>query len=655
MFARLRFIVAVGTSKVSGTTPRLLCWLAAVVPTVHSSSMSMPASGASERPRVVAALTQDTSRAAASMLAVRRWLRSDTGGVAGPAFPSSTDSLTEGVLLKLWQTRQGDSVLLDSLVRRLLRDTVNATRPTRPPAIESALYESGLGLGGAKAVVFAGVSLAARQQQEVIRTTYERPPETRDGVTVSSRGEEVLYASADRIGRRTKLVVTAEAGGGAARRIETITTVAEVGFCPDPAGLSRGTWEYLHSVDRTAGPAALRSESRHRAELTGHVNDAAELTRIAIDLQVDNSSSETNPSGKRTTDRGGGRARMTMTPTLSPATDVYGATVPVGVTGYSTSTPELSDLRAATQLELERVGALMIAGGWLAEIDVPLMYGKARDLWRSGKCVEVIILEGAERTRLSPGERVNITAESRHKLEGSALPAPLEAWLSGVVSVTPEKSKVPPPARFVYAAPHDGSAEAAQMRRDGARVYVESISRRGIGTTDIVYRLELPALALRVEGDGRPARYAVLGAEAEVRRDLALVIILTPHTQGGLSGEATVESRFRGRSKSAGGTCEWTGKGNVTGIVAAEMLPDNRYRIRTSWHLPGDEIDGTCDLMGLMRAPYRAQMPAKTAPRSAGESPFFDGFDIAIGESRTFSLQSQAGVSTFKVTLVRRN
>lgn len=132
-----------------------------------------------------------------------------------------------------------------------------------------------------------------------------------------------------------------------------------------------------------------------------------------------------------------------------------------------------------TQADIERVnsktGALM-----------PMLYyyidqklNVAREHWRGSGCVEVEL--GAPKTTLKPDEQIEITARSIHKLDKNSFNAELRANYSG--EVTPENQPGTPAAKFILTAP-----SKEQLKRDKTvQIFVESISRRGIGSGNIEF------------------------------------------------------------------------------------------------------------------------------------------------------------------------
>jgi hypothetical protein len=353
------------------------------------------------------------------------------------------------------------------------------------------------------------------------RTTKESSegPTTVKDATLESRSKVTVWDEGGKLGMLTELHATATrtTEGTTVRVAHDRTERTEVKFCPDAQGVAPGSWEFVEAKEVTAtgpkGTQTSRAEFRATAELTGQVDDEAELSHVQEKMAVK-------------TGQSSGSASRKLTPVIGSTTDGTGTRIPTGIESWDTGEQQVKATSDDTRLRLQ--GAAIVA-----EISAGSAYAKARDRWRGHRCVEVAFLEGNTRRSVSPGDRVRIVAEARHKQEGGKLPAPLEADLVVYQSITPEKKRIPPPAEFTYQAPKKGTEEAEFMREKGTRVYVTSTSRRGIGSSMIEYRLSSgPSFAIRIH---RKSVSEKLGTVSDVSYNANL----TPNEDGELNGSGT--------------------------------------------------------------------------------------------------------------------
>jgi hypothetical protein len=356
------------------------------------------------------------------------------------------------------------------------------------------------------------------------RTTKESTegPTTVNNATVEGRSRVTVWDEGGRLGMLTELHATATrtAEGTTVRVAHDRTERTEVKFCPDAQGVAPGSWEFVLAKEITAtGPKGIqtaRGEFRATAALTGQVDDEAELSHVQEKMAVKTGESS-------------GSASRKLTPVIGSTTDGTGNRIPTGIEDWETGEQQVKATNENTQVALK-------AAEILAEMSGGAAYKKARDRWRGHRCVEVAFLEGNTRRSVSPGDRVRIVAEARHKQEGGKLPAPLEADPNQ--SITPEKKRIPPPAEFTYQAPKKGTEEAEYMREEGTKVYVTSTSRRGIGLGVIEYRLSSgPSFAIRIH---RKSVSEKLGTVS----DVSYHANLTPNEDGGLNGTGTYSGKI---------------------------------------------------------------------------------------------------------------
>jgi hypothetical protein len=190
-------------------------------------------------------------------------------------------------------------------------------------------------------------------------------------------------------------------------------------------------------------------------QAVGQVDDEANLVTVEEEIQAEMAVRRVNtwPFGGESTERAQFSFRIVSTGLLGDK----GASI--AETG-----PNLRRRNAFEAEAVRLVGALALLAMYQA-------YDKARHEWQSGCCVEVVVPE--KRLVVGTGSATSITANVRHRFEGTDLQVPVVATLdSGAGSVTPAETRVPAPAAFVYAAPDEPGE---------AQVKLVSRSRRGIG------------------------------------------------------------------------------------------------------------------------------------------------------------------------------
>ena len=259
---------------------------------------------------------------------------------------------------------------------------------------------------------------------------------------------------------------------------------AEVAACPDADGVSAGTGK-AHVVSKTVyteGGAAvtMTSEFDLQAKLTGHVNDEAVLTHYDMELDAYTTNSGYEEALRRELVKEikirDGRYGLRY--------DISGNTVEVSDGRYGGKrTPakmgkvEARKLTPMSDEETTTVGkaiGAMVPAVWNSANE---MYKTAEKNWKNYGCVEVVCK--AAKLTLKPGEEVSVSAETVHLTEGGKVSAQLKAEAYGG-QATPESQRGTPSATFTFT--RDGE--------ESASLYVESISRRGIGRGDVEFKVE---------------------------------------------------------------------------------------------------------------------------------------------------------------------
>jgi hypothetical protein len=272
-----------------------------------------------------------------------------------------------------------------------------------------------------------------------------------------------------------------------------VTADIQIPNCPDASGILRGTVKMnAAGAAQTVSKADLAVE----ANVTAYVNDQAELTHFDV-------------SGTTTE---AGASRATFSVEESKLGGAGGSSVQ-GRTMISVS-PQL-DPKAAGQVDEQ---TKTIVKAIVEQTSAKLR--AARDGWRSGACVEVKLT--APKTRLASGEKVIVTAESRHKLGKTPVAAKL-VKKEATASATPDEQPGAPLARFTLTAPTQSGSKAM--------IVVESVSKRGIGQGRLEFAENAPV-----------ARKPPIGKTAPPPK--------TPPRKKGIcnapwSGKITVEKRLK--------------------------------------------------------------------------------------------------------------
>ncbi len=272
--------------------------------------------------------------------------------------------------------------------------------------------------------------------------------------------------------------------GKSFRREMSIVWGADVDACPDANGVSAGTGK-AKVVSKTTytengSSVTMTSEFDLRAKLVGSVNDEAVLTHY--DMQVD---AYTANSGyedalargliKEIKIRDGRYGVQYNIPgnTIEISDGKYGGKRTPAKIGKATAKAltQMSDADAATV-----TGALdkMVPAIWNSANE---MYKSAEKNWKNNGCVE--IAAKAARSTLEQGEEVEVTAETIHIQDRAKVNAQFSAEGFGG-SVSPETQSGTPAATFTY----------IQEGEDSSMLSLRSVSKRGIGETDVEFQLK---------------------------------------------------------------------------------------------------------------------------------------------------------------------
>lgn len=268
----------------------------------------------------------------------------------------------------------------------------------------------------------------------------------------------------------------------------------EFDYCPRPGGLAGGKSSGYQAVDvrMLPGNARIYFKGSHRADYTGRVDDAAELERIDAALQVDAEVINAY-EGRRT----GGNGAWPMRTTLTPVPYAHAQRDdPKDFVDLRVERPQVPD-GAGGRMRLyrdeDRAGVEKIGGNALSSalnlVTLDAVVRNARSRWRNGECVELTALEGGPRVA-RVGETVPLKVRTSHKLgQPQAERLPIEA--------SPQRARIDQPAVQPATA-----SWAVRIVEPDARVYLESVSNRGIGTLVVNYGA---ARRLRITIEGQPS------------------------------------------------------------------------------------------------------------------------------------------------------
>jgi hypothetical protein len=217
---------------------------------------------------------------------------------------------------------------------------------------------------------------------------------------------------------------------------------AQIPSCPDANGVLRGRGKLV------------TAQSATEFEITGYVTDAAELSHF----DMAGATSETLT--------GGGRSRRISVRVETNKIGTEKSADRIGNVIFTDPDPQMAELLKSEANAAVKAIYEQAAAGFRA----------ARDEWRGGACVEVTLM--AAKTKLMPGERIAVTAESRQKQEKTAINALLSVK-SAAAAAAPSNLQGTPRANFTLTAP---------VREGIASITIESVSKRGIG----LGKLEFP-------------------------------------------------------------------------------------------------------------------------------------------------------------------
>jgi hypothetical protein len=322
---------------------------------------------------------------------------------------------------------------------------------------------------------------------------------TVNGVVVTqgvAGNTRAIMADGGNTGTEYKAVEYIETDNRADRiKIRTETTVSwrtVVATCPDADGISAGTATMTNAMKMTiTTPQTIGIMTRNittTMRVKGYVDDAAELTHFeTVGTGVETVSGYDRAARLDLIDdpefvdgTNGVEYRITNGKPGKPVKDAYGFTRTVGrdLGDLAVKVPPGVSIADATRVD-KNTGR---QAGILSEQSLEALQ-TARGRWRYGACVDIKFT--APKTRLRPGETVDVTTETVHKWDKSGVNALLHL-AAATQSATPEEQRGESSAIFSLSAPAKGAK---------ASILVESTSRRGIALDDLHFEEEVPSKA----------------------------------------------------------------------------------------------------------------------------------------------------------------
>jgi hypothetical protein len=266
---------------------------------------------------------------------------------------------------------------------------------------------------------------------------------------------------------KTKGQVVDKATGAVLYSIDSIASGhIDVDFCPDASGHSNAHINLKSSEIYSTGGGGAKGQSKEfSADVGITVGDDANISRVEGTNQGSDESRGGVPAA------GGSDADMpasTRQASDNIANDGQGhrlADVPRDI--------KIGGEGSTAEDQIKLWGSMSL----FTESMVTAAAQEAEKLWKSGKCVELIVdPEGGD---VEPDEVTTVTATLKHKIDGNELDKPVKATFSGVKSLDPDGEEQPAPATVTHTAgPDEG---------DWGRIAFKSVSNRGIAEKTVTF------------------------------------------------------------------------------------------------------------------------------------------------------------------------
>lgn len=283
--------------------------------------------------------------------------------------------------------------------------------------------------------------------------------------------------------KSTEIVeAVSKADGKSFRKEISMAWGAEVAACPDADGATagKGMAKIIAKTVYTEGGAAvtMTSEFDLQAKLRGQVNDEAVLTHY--DLQLD--AYTTNSGYEEALRRDLVKEIKLKDGRYGLQINIPGNTVEVrdGTYGGKRTPAKMGKVEARTLTPMSdaEAGVVGKAVGSMAPSiwnSANEMYRSAERHWKNYGCVEVVCK--ASKLTLKQGEEAAVSAETVHLSEGVKVNAQLNAEAYGG-QTTPGSQRGTPGATFTF----------TREGEEGSSLYVESVSKRGVGRGDVEFQ-----------------------------------------------------------------------------------------------------------------------------------------------------------------------
>ncbi len=313
-----------------------------------------------------------------------------------------------------------------------------------------------------------------------------------------------------------------------------MSTTFDVGTCPDP----NGAFEAKATVDVSVSKGSVGQRTTVDVTVTGTVGEDAQIAALEIGYRAQ--------AGRSS----GGRGEfidLSGTASLGAATPVTvnrsGGTVSPGLRAEAADT-------GATY------GALLGVQ----------MYMAAEAAWKSGRCVRLAYTASPGPAGLEPGSTSSIVASPKSRVDGTPTRGTVTAALSSGGARVAPTSAVPADATFTYTAPDTPGA--------GGTVTLESRSRRGIGTAEVVLSTGGTYVA-----SGSSGGLTFSGTVASLSAPFTIEIAFPGADSGAFSfqptddasGAVSIEARGSGAVVTGGGTYTVTDNPDGTKTVVATV------------------------------------------------------------------------------------
>jgi hypothetical protein len=256
----------------------------------------------------------------------------------------------------------------------------------------------------------------------------------------------------------------------------------DLDFCPDAAGHTTANVKLtLNEVYFTGGTSGSSGKGVAR-EFSGSVGITVGEDANIVAVEGTAQGSEDSKGG--VVPPGGGDSDMTVA-TRTAGGDIANDGHGRRLDGHPRA-PVFGGEGSTLQEQANMWGSMTV----FVETMVTAAAQEAEKLWKSGKCVELIVdPEGGD---VEADEVKDVTARLKHKIEGNDLDKPVEALLTGVKSIDPAGQKQPAPATVTYT--------AGPNENDHGTIAFKSVSNRGIAQKSVTFTVRQAGWKVTFDG-----------------------------------------------------------------------------------------------------------------------------------------------------------